>query len=107
MNEENQLSNEAKITVHLLSNPSENSSAVIKVEVDLLGLPEASYGGHEVVVEYRIFNFENEKTFYTDSNGLDMQKRVLNYRPTWDIQMNYNVSNDNITANFYPINSAI
>jgi hypothetical protein len=38
-----------------------------------------------------------------------MQKRILNYRPTWDIQLNYDDqnSNENITANFYPINSAI
>jgi hypothetical protein len=36
-----------------------------------------------------------------------MQKRILNYRPTWDIQANYNDSLENITANFYPINSAI
>jgi len=36
-----------------------------------------------------------------------MQKRILNYRPTWDIQGNYNDSNENVTANYYPINSAI
>ncbi len=36
-----------------------------------------------------------------------MQKRILNYRPSWDIQANYNDSNENITANYYPINSAI
>jgi hypothetical protein len=36
-----------------------------------------------------------------------MQKRILNYRPTWDIQENYNDSNENITANFYPIQQAI
>jgi hypothetical protein len=50
---------------------------------------------------------ENNLTFYTDSNGLEMQKRVLNYRPTWDIQANYNDSLQNVTANYYPINSAI
>jgi lysosomal alpha-mannosidase len=36
-----------------------------------------------------------------------MQKRVLNYRPTWDLMKNYNDSFENITANYYPINSAI
>ena len=36
-----------------------------------------------------------------------MQKRILNYRPTWDIQGNYNDSHENVTANYYPINSAI
>jgi hypothetical protein len=36
-----------------------------------------------------------------------MQKRVLNYRPTWDIQQNYNDSNENITMNYFPIQQAI
>lgn len=46
----------------------------------------------------------NDGVFYTDSNGLAMQKRKLNYRPTWDLQL---TANQNITANYYPINSAI
>lgn len=31
-----------------------------------------------------------------------MQKRVLNYRPSWTVEIA-----DNITANYYPINTAI
>jgi hypothetical protein len=35
--------------------------------------------GKEVVVTWAMLkNFDNENTFYTDSNGLEMQKRVLN-----------------------------
>ena len=33
-----------------------------------------------------------------------MQKRVLNYRPTWDLELR---ANQNITANYYPVGSAI
>lgn len=90
---------------------------VWRFDVDLFGLPDPRYGSHEVVLEFNTpidacvagtnSNSPLHCTFYTDSNGLEMQKRVSNYRPTWDIQMNYNRSNDNITANFYPINSAI
>lgn len=88
--------------------PSDKGTFNLEVEVDLLGLPDGPYGGHEVVVEFNIINFLNGQTFYTDSNGLDMQKRILNYRPTWDlIGLNYAKWNDNITANFYPINSAL
>lgn len=36
-----------------------------------------------------------------------MQERILNYRPTWDIKKNYAEFNSNISANFYPVNSAI
>lgn len=33
-----------------------------------------------------------------------MQKRVLNYRPTWDLEL---TANQNITANYYPVGSGI
>lgn len=36
-----------------------------------------------------------------------MQKRIVNYRPTWNVSDNYDGSNVNITANFYPVTSAI
>ncbi len=28
-----------------------------------------------------------QDTFYTDSNGREMQKRVINYRPTWPLEV--------------------
>jgi hypothetical protein len=43
--------------------------------------------------------------FYTDSNGLEMQRRQLNYRPTWNLTV-YE-GGVNVTANYFPINSAI
>jgi hypothetical protein len=81
----------------------------IKVEVDLGPLPDVSDGldGHEVIVDFTLANFDNNQTFWTDSNGLAMQKRVLNYRPTWDIYKNYADANQNITANYYPVTSAM
>lgn len=44
----------------------------------------------------------NDNTFYTDSNGLEMQKRILNYRPTWDL-----ITEEAVSANYYPVNQAI
>jgi hypothetical protein len=55
-----------------------------------------------VTVNWKSLDIDNEKTFYTDSNGLEMQKRVLNKRPTWHLETDQLVS-----ANYYPINSAI
>lgn len=53
-------------------------------------------------------DFKNNKTFWTDSNGLEMQKRILNYRPTWDlVNTNLKDDNENITANYYPVVSAV
>lgn len=48
---------------------------------------------------------DNEGVFYTDSNGLEMQKRELNYRPTWDLTTKS--GGLNVTANYYPIQTAI
>jgi len=47
-------------------------------------------------------DFEANSTFWTDSNGLEMQKRILNYRPTWDYS-----GEQNISSNYYPVSSAI
>jgi hypothetical protein len=55
-----------------------------------------------VTVNFYSLDINNENTFYTDANGLEMQKRVLNYRPTWDLK-----ASDNITSNYYPIQTAI
>jgi hypothetical protein len=58
----------------------------------------------EVTVNFISEDIKNGKTFYTDSNGLEMQKRVLNERPSYDVTI---ASGMNITANYYPVNSAI
>jgi hypothetical protein len=79
----------------------------IRFNVDLDSLPGMNKDGHELVVKFKLEYFDNNNTFWTDSNGLEMQKRVLNYRPTWDIQKDQNYSLDNVTANFYPVTSAI
>lgn len=105
-NEEMEQSNQAIMTMRY-GDSDDPGVFTATVEVDLFGLPDVPYGGHEVVLDLHVDNFDNNKTFFTDSNALDMQKRILNHRPTWDISLNYNGSNDNVTANFYPVNSAI
>jgi len=106
LNDEQEFSNNANITVKV--HMSSENKTVLKVEVDLHGLPGIQYGGQEVVVEFGNDGLMNNGTFYTDSNGLDMQKRLINYRPTWNISDNYLEGwGSNITANFYPVVSAI
>jgi len=36
-----------------------------------------------------------------------MQERKLNFRPTWDFNLNLQDSNENVTGNYYPVDSAI
>jgi len=105
MNEEDEMSNEANITVR--AHKHADNKIYFRVDVDLFSLPNAPYGGHEVVVEFNSVGLNNKGTFFTDANGLDMQKRVLNYRPTWNVQDNYDNSTANVTANFYPVTSSI
>lgn len=74
--------------------------AVLKFDVKLYGIPSKE----EVTVNFHAPLIANNGVFYTDSNGLEMQRRELNFRPTWDLKTTGNI---NITANYYPINSAI
>lgn len=39
---------------------------------------------------------------------MEMQERKLNYRPTWDfVNTNLADSNQNITGNYFPVQSAL
>jgi len=94
-----------KAMIHVTLDKDTNT---IKTLVDMDSIPYSGYYGYEVVAKFKILNFKNNGTFYTDSNALEMQERILNYRPTWNItDTNLNQSNENVTANYFPINSAI
>jgi len=58
---------------------------VLDIFVKLYGLPNDLEIGREVTVNFEAKDFDNQDEFWTDSNGLAMQKRILNYRPTWNI----------------------
>jgi len=93
------------VIVHVSIDPD---LQVLKFDVDLDSLPPIRLDGYEVIVDFTLENFNNNNTFWTDSNELEMQERILNYRPTWDlVNTNYKDSLENVTANYYPINSAI
>jgi len=44
--------------------------------------------GKEIVLNMNFNGINNKDVFYTDSNGLEMQQRKINYRPTWDLHVN-------------------
>jgi len=76
---------------------------VLRFDVELYGIPYDKSVGHEVTVNF-ITDINNDGVFFTDSSGLAMQERRLNYRPTWELNL---TQNQNITANYYPIGSAM
>ena len=54
----------------------------LKIDVDLGSISPDT----EVVAQFKLRDFKNNGTFYSDSNGLEMQKRILNLRPDWNLQ---------------------
>ena len=65
--------------------------------MNLGGIPDTGKG-MEVTANWKSADINNEETFYTDANGLEMQKRILNYRPTWEW-----TGRQNISSNFFPV----
>jgi lysosomal alpha-mannosidase len=57
--------------------------------------------GKEIIVKYET-DLYSHSTFYTDSNGREVLKRVRDSRPTW----NFNQT-EPVAGNYYPINSKI
>ena len=47
-------------------------------------------------------NITSKDTFYTDSNGREMIKRVRDYRPTWKLNVTEPVS-----GNYYPLTASM
>lgn len=68
----------------------------------MLEIPIIDNKGREVVAKWTFAGIENENTFFTDSNGLEMQKRVKNFRPDFTLKTEMKVND-----NYYPINSAV
>lgn len=84
---------------------SENFDELIEFEVELVDIPLKENYGKDITVNWKFFDgFEANKTFWTDSNGLDMQERRLNFNPSypWNKQ-----DKQNISSNYYPVDSAI
>lgn len=62
----------------------------------------SDHQGKEVIMRVTGHNISNDGVFYTDSNGLEMQKRTLNHRDTWDWD-----KDEYVTGNYYPVNAII
>jgi alpha-mannosidase len=72
-----------------------------EVEFNIGPIPVDDGFGKEIATQIKT-NLKTNNTFYTDSNGRDFIKRVLNYRTDWDLQVN-----EPIAGNYYPINLGI
>ena len=61
--------------------------------------------GFEAIVRFRSLNITNNGTFFTDSNGLKMEKRIHNEFNGFNFKSM--MHNNNVTENYYPVTSAI
>ena len=68
----------------------------------MLEIPIIDKKGREVVAKWNFAGIDSKETFYTDSNGLEMQKRVRDFRPDYTLETDMQISN-----NYFPIQSAI
>jgi lysosomal alpha-mannosidase len=68
--------------------------------VDIIGPIDISDGkGKEVITRYTT-SFNSQSTWYSDSNGIELIQRKLNYRPTWNFTIE-----EPVAGNFVPVNA--
>lgn len=73
----------------------------VEIEWQVGPIPIELIAGKEVITRFSSDLMSNN-TFYTDSNGREILRRIRNYRPTWTLNQTEPVS-----GNYYPINSKI
>eukprot|EP00245_Coleochaete_scutata_P006046 TRINITY_DN20159_c0_g1_i1.p1 TRINITY_DN20159_c0_g1~~TRINITY_DN20159_c0_g1_i1.p1 ORF type:complete len:1052 (-),score=194.38 TRINITY_DN20159_c0_g1_i1:847-4002(-) len=71
-----------------------------EVEFTVGPIPIKDGLGKEVIIRLDT-DIASGGVLYTDSNGRDMIKRVLNHRDTWDLEVY-----EPVAGNYYPINAA-
>ncbi|GAB4848626.1 hypothetical protein Ancab_003333 [Ancistrocladus abbreviatus] len=72
-----------------------------EVEFTIGPIPVDDGVGKEVITQITT-TMKTNKTFYTDSNGRDLIRRIRDYRADWDLEVNQPVA-----GNYYPINLGI
>jgi lysosomal alpha-mannosidase len=76
-----------------------SSNVAPQKKMHLINFRDAN--GKEVITRFTT-DFATKSTFYTDSNGREMLKRVRNSRPTWNLTLE-----EPVAGNYYPITSKL
>ena len=79
-----------------------NGSEAVEFEVTAGPIPIDDGRGKEIMVTYETESTVPTPAIYTDSNGREFQRRVKDYRPTWNLTTSY----EPVSQNFFPINAA-
>jgi len=89
---------------------SETFQEIIEFEVELNPVPvHDDLQGKDVIVTWKMFDgFNANKTFWTDSNGLEMQERHFSkFQHKMDFFKNQSLTFNDIGGNYYPVPFAI
>lgn len=83
---------------------------LVEFEVELAPVPIADELGKDVTVNFKFYDsFDPNSTFFTDSNGLEMQERKIRNitldNKLAENELGYNYAT--LAANYYPVGSAI
>jgi hypothetical protein len=80
---------------------------LIEFEVSLSEIPINDNDGKDVTVNWQMLDgFNENKTFWTDSNGLEMIERRIDFSPSFPWAHDEK-DTMKIAGNFYPVDSAI
>ena len=77
------------------------NTTTVEVEWTVGPIPIDDNKGKEVIIRFDT-DIPNQSKYYTDANGREVLERIRNYRPTWSYS-----SSQNVSANYYPVNSRI
>ena len=78
-----------------------DTSEYAEVEYTVGPIPIFDFVGKEVICRFNT-SIKSDNNSFTDANGRSIQKRKLDHRPTWNLEVN-----EPISQNYFPINSAI
>jgi alpha-mannosidase/alpha-mannosidase II/lysosomal alpha-mannosidase len=77
---------------------------LVQFQVELNSLPTGDLISRDVTVNWKMYGgFDPNDTFFTDSNGLEMQKRAIDHYDRYQ----FKGRESRIPRNFYPVNGAI
>jgi lysosomal alpha-mannosidase len=74
------------------------TKAHLELEFTIGEIPIADGLGKEVITKF-VSNLNTNNYWYTDSQGLELQQRLLNYRATWDFNQTEPVAGNYVPAN--------
>lgn len=78
-----------------------HGSSEMEIEYSVGPVPlDDNHKGKNVISRFTS-GVNNYEDIYTDSNGREFQQRILNYRPTYDLDVN-----EPVAGNYYPMNAA-